>query len=237
MRGPFRRAAAASAAALLATLIGGGGPALAGEVFGAPPDEFDRSAAYIFYSHGFIVEGDDARPKHPRWGVYDFPGVAAALAVDGSVETHVVAYHRPAGTDPRAHARDLAGWARLALEEGVPPHRVSLVGFSRGGFITALAADALGAAGVNVVILAGCTGWVADENGPEIVGRFLSIYETSDAVGSCDALAAKSDRAVPYKEIAISTGEEHGAFYTPAEEWVLPTRDWIARPPRPPKND
>jgi hypothetical protein len=26
----------------------------------------------VIYSHGLIVEGDDPRPVHPEYGVYDF---------------------------------------------------------------------------------------------------------------------------------------------------------------------
>jgi hypothetical protein len=55
----------------------------------------------------------------------------------------------------------------------------------------------------------------------------LSIYETSDEVGSCAKLAARS-HLVSFKEIAISTGRKHGAFFQPLSQWVRPLQAWIA---------
>ena len=53
--------------------------AYTGEVLDRLPIQSDKDSQYIFYSHGRIVEGVDTRPIHPRWGVYDFPAVTAAL--------------------------------------------------------------------------------------------------------------------------------------------------------------
>ena len=39
--------------------------ARAGELYENFPDEIDPHAKYLFYSHGFIVEGDDQKPVHP----------------------------------------------------------------------------------------------------------------------------------------------------------------------------
>ena len=58
-------------------------------------------------------------------------------------------------------------------------------------------------------------------------GHLLSLYETSDAVGSCAGLAARS-RLDSFKEIAVSTGKSHGAFFQPLPVWVGPLREWIA---------
>jgi pimeloyl-ACP methyl ester carboxylesterase len=122
----------------------------------------------------------------------------------------------------------LDGWVRRLLAARVAPGRITLVGFSRGGQITALASSrprlrrhqqprswrrARKATLVQV---------------PPIVlgGHLLSIYETTDVVGSCATLAARSHLA-SFEEVAITTGKKHGAFFQPLPEWLRPLRAWI----------
>ena len=38
---------------------------------------------------------------------------------------------------------------------------------------------------------------------------------------------AEPGRAASFKEIAISTGKKHGAFFQPLPEWIAPLRAWI----------
>ena len=46
-------------------------------------------------------------------------------------------------------------------------------------------------------------------------GNLLSIYETSDELGPCQKLAARS-HLKSFKEVAISTGKKHGALFSAA---------------------
>lgn len=200
------------------------GSAQAGELFTSFPDEIDPGEKYVFYSHGLIVEGTDPRPVHPRYGVYDFPAIKAALA---DSDFNVIAYQRPAGTDPKAYARILAGQVRDLLAAGVDPKNVTILGFSRGGQITAYASNELRKTPVNTIIMAGCLSWVDKEPDIRLSGDALSIYETSDFVGSCRKLADRSPGMLSFEELAISTGKEHGAFFTPRPEWLEPVKSWI----------
>jgi acetyl esterase/lipase len=110
---------------------------------------------------------------------------------------------------------------------GVKPSRITLVGFSRGGQLTAIASGHLAAEGINTAILAICQNGDFDITPPVTLGgNFLSIYETSDMLGSCAKLAARS-RLVSFKEVVISTGKGHGAFFQPRPEWLEPLRAWI----------
>lgn len=188
------------------------------------PDTVEPDGRYVFYSHGFIVEGDNPRPQHPRWGVYDYPAVVKALKDDSYT---LIAHHRPKGIAPSVYAETLAGFVRALIDKGVRPQNISLVGFSRGGALTILASDVLKNTEVNFAILAGCGKLVSQRPDVTLSGRILSVYETSDTVGSCDTLRARSPGIVDYKEIAISTGKEHGAFYLPRDAWVLPVRAWL----------
>jgi hypothetical protein len=58
-------------------------------------------------------------------------------------------------------------------------------------------------------------------------GNLLSIYETTDAVGTCEGLADDSDELKSFAEVAISTGLKHGAFFKPLPDWLQPLRRWI----------
>ena len=46
-------------------------------------------------------------------------------------------------------------------------------------------------------------------------------------VGSCQFMNNQSTNVSSFKEISISTGKEHGAFYKPISEWIKPVKMWL----------
>lgn len=196
---------------------------LAGEIYMDFPEKVDPSQKYVFYSHGYIVEGEDEKPVHPKWGMYDFPLIKEKLSDDSY---QLVARHRPKDTNPVEYAKNLANEVNLLIESGVPPENITLIGFSRGGAITIMASNELKNSQLNFVILAGCASLVKNNPKLELYGRILSIYETSDQVGSCNFMKERSNE-MRFTELAISTGKEHGAFYLPREEWLVPLQQWL----------
>jgi hypothetical protein len=197
------------------------------EILSKPPQKPKPTELYVFYSHGLIVEGENPTPEHDRFGVYDFPAVKKALA---DPKYNVIAYHRPLKTDPFNYAQTLTRQVTTLLDKGVPAQNITLIGFSRGGFITALASNKLANKELNFVIMAACTSRLAKNKSVVIHGNLLSIYETSDDVGSCHHVVSRSPDAISsYQEIAISTGKQHGAFYTPDPTWLMPLKEWIKR--------
>lgn len=199
----------------------------ANSVHEAFPDKVKPQENYVFYSHGFIVEGTNPTPKNERWGIYEFPAVKEALS-DPSY--HLIAYHRPKGTKPFDYAKKLASDVNKLIAQGVDAKNITIVGFSRGAFITSITSHHLADTPVNTVLLAGC-GRILSKKYQEIKinGDFLSIYETTDGAKSCQRLAERSDNITSFEELAISTGEEHGAFYRPYLEWIKPLKNWIKR--------
>lgn len=192
------------------------------------PARIDPSGRYVIYSHNLIGEGDDPRPVSPQFGVYEFQKIKRALFEGGGF--NLIAYQRKKNVEFEIHVKQLETWVRQLLSAGVAPTRITLVGFSRGGQITAYAASRLNSLGINTAILAICSHGDFDVSpDPPIVlgGNFLSIYETSDQYGSCSQLAARSHLKA-FKEVAISTGKAHGAFFEPRPEWIVPLRAWIA---------
>jgi len=199
--------------------------ARAGDIYTAFPETIDAQGKYVFYSHGFIVEGTNPTPKHPRFGTYDFPAIKAALA---GGDFNLIAYHRPAGTNAGEFAGKLAGDVKRLIEGGVAPENITLLGFSRGSMITAMASAKLLMPRLNTILMAICGDWIASRPNLRLAGRVLSVYETSDRFGTCQALADQSPQITSFTEVAISTGKEHGAFFTPSKEWLEPVINWIA---------
>lgn len=197
----------------------------AGGIFGKLPDELSSQSRYVFYSHGYIVEGDNKTPEHPRWGVYDYPQILQELQLP---DTFLISEHRAKNTDPFVHAKKLASQVKTLIDEGVAPENITLVGFSRGGFITAIASNYLKNKDLKFIIQAACTSGLAKRSEIKLFGHIRSIYETSDTVGSCHDVVQRDPQHISsFEEIAISTGKEHGAFYRPIDDWLIPTIKWF----------
>lgn len=195
------------------------------EIYDKLPDTIRASERYVIYSHGRIVEGNDPEPISPQYGQYDFPGIKQALFSAGGF--NLIAFQRPKSSDD-AYANTLKSWVRRLIDAGVKPSRITLIGFSRGGQLTALASNDLASEGINTALLAICEdGDVSHATGLVLGGNLLSIYETSDGPGSCRKLSARS-HLKSFKEIAISTGKKHGAFFQPLPQWIGPLKAWIA---------
>nr|WP_033082049.1 hypothetical protein [Colwellia psychrerythraea] len=197
----------------------------AGDIYDKFPEQINANEKYVFYSHGFIVEGTNPTPKNERWGVYKFPAIKESLSDN---EYNLIAYHRSKGTDPFKHAELLANNVRELIKSGVDANHITIIGFSRGAFITSLTSHYLEETPVNTVLLAGC-GRIVSKKYFDIKmnGDFLSVYETTDGASTCKKLQARSINLKSFEEISISTGKEHGAFYRPIPEWVIPVKDWI----------
>jgi hypothetical protein len=196
------------------------------ELYDRFPDTIHAGERYVIYSHGLIVEGDDPRPISPKYGQYDFPGIKQAVFSGGGF--NLIALQRPKSTDD-SYADTLKSWVRRLVDAGVRPSRITLVGFSRGAQLTALASNDLAAVGINTALLAICEdGEIAQTPGLILGGNLLSIYETSDELGSCAKLAASS-HLKSFEEVSISTGKKHGAFFQPLPQWLRPLKAWIAK--------
>ncbi|WP_240615530.1 alpha/beta hydrolase [Alteromonas facilis] len=189
------------------------------------PEHIKADEKYVFYSHGFIVEGTNPTPRNERWGVYEFPAIKESLSDNAY---NLIAYHRPKGTDPVQHAETLANNVKALISNGVDAKHITIMGFSRGAFITSLTSHYLAETPVNTILLAGCGRIVSEQYSEiKISGALLSVYETSDGAGTCQKLRDRSDNLKSFEEISISTGKEHGAFYRPIPEWVSPVKQWI----------
>jgi pimeloyl-ACP methyl ester carboxylesterase len=190
----------------------------------AATDEISGDQHYVFYLHGQIVQDAGPRPTHPRYGLYDYPLILETLAGHGLT---VISEQRSKGTDPGKYAKTVAKQVRALLDDGVAPQRITVLGFSVGGYIAIKVSSLLPDAGINFVFMASCSDWMSSDTDTRIHGRVLSVYELSDSAYSCQQLASRSPGPSEYRDVAINTGKEHGAFYLPDDRWVLPVVEWI----------
>ena len=188
------------------------------------PSTINANDKFLFYSHGFIVEGTNTNPVHPRWGEYDFPAITTHFL---SSSYHLLARHRPSGIAPKRYAAKLAAEIQQLLDNGVPPQHIAVMGFSRGGALSILATDIVANSDINLIVLAGCAGLISQNPDVALRANVLSIYETSDQVGSCEFVRQRQSVESAFTEHAISTGKEHGAFYQPYDAWTRIVKAWL----------
>ncbi len=196
-----------------------------GDVLTTLPVEIDTDREHLFYLHGAIIETEGRRPTHPEFGVYEYDAILDSLTARGFV---VISEARERGTDGKAYAGTLAAQIDSLLHAGLPPQRISVVGFSKGGGIAVWAASLLQNPDIDFIFLATCVNWIERWPTIELKGRILSIYEASDPVaGSCSELFAKCDVVPEPVELELHVGGGHGAFYQPRKAWLDPVADWI----------
>jgi len=180
---------------------------------------------YLFYLHGRIIEDAGPTPTHPSFGLYDYPAIVTALGSRGAT---VVSEVRPSGTGVEDYARKTIENIERLIAGGVAPGQIVIAGFSKGGGITIQASNLLGRPDVRYVLLAACSDWITSWPELHLSGRVLSIYESSDEIGtSCAALADRGDAVTSFRELEIATGKMHGAFYLPSDVWMKPLLDWV----------
>lgn len=200
-------------------------PVSAQQIATAIPTSPDPTATHVIYLHGRIIEQLGPRPTDPRFGLYDYPAILEALASTGAT---VISSQRSPSTIVNEYAGIVVAQVEELIRRGVASEQIVVVGFSKGGDIAIHVSSFLRRPQVRFVLLGAC--WPRPEE-PQLrlTGRVLSIYETSDSLAgeSCQSLTRHPEKPQSFREIKISTGLSHGAFYTPHKEWVEPVLEWI----------
>lgn len=218
---------------------------IAQEVLPQPPASIDPGKKYLFFLHGLSVEqqGPDAYSREFQ-KVNQSTAVAQSLANLGYT---VLTEARPKGTRVQAYAEKIAHQVEQLLAAGVAPKNIALVGHSKGGYIAIAAATKLANPNIAYAVLAGCTlptvrniggvdaratyeTLVAATQG-QLVGRFLSLYDSTDAwMGTCEELKAANPK-IEMKEMTLQSGLAagmgHSLFYAPENVWLTPLKAWL----------
>jgi hypothetical protein len=199
-------------------------PPASGRVVHDVPDEIRTESNYLFYLHGQIIEDQGVRPVHPDFGVYEYEAVLTSLAQAGFV---VISEARGPRTDGEEYARKVVTQVETLLAAGVPPERISIVGFSKGGGIAVRVSTLLHNERMNFVFMGTCAQRIRNRPVLDLRGRILSIYEASDPIaGPCSEFLSASVIEPELEELRLEVGGGHGAFYRPIREWLDPVIAW-----------
>lgn len=182
------------------------------------------SPQYLIYLHARIVEDAGRLPTDSTFGIYQYDAILDSLQHAGFV---VLSDQRPSKANSDSYALHVAEQVDSLLRLGVPPENISVVGFSKGGWIAILASSQLQNPAVSFVFMGACGPWAFDRPDLHVAGRLLSLYETSDSFGvSCAPMFARRSPGSAAREIALSLGLGHGTFFQPRSAWLVPVTEW-----------
>ncbi len=187
----------------------------------------DKSARYLFYLHGGIVQDEGIHAVSPDWGKYEYEAILDTLRNYGF---NVLSEPRAKGTDDEEYGIFIYRQVDTLLKLGISPEHITVVGASQGASMTIVAAYKLRNSKIKYAVLGLCEPFMIDyyaKYKDSLCGNFLSIYERSDPHGSCDKLFMEQYCKTGYKEIELNMGISHGFIFRPYPEWVHPLIKWI----------
>jgi len=184
-----------------------------------------QAPRYVIYLHAKIVEEEGVRrPTDPAFGVYEYDAILDSLRHAGFV---LLSDQRPSGTDSDSFAIRVAQQVDSLLRLGVSPRAITVMGFSKGGWIAILASSRLHNPAISFVFMGACGPWAFERPDLHVRGRLLSLYETSDSLGvSCAPLFARRSPGSHIRELGLSLGLGHGTFFQPRSAWLGPAIAW-----------
>ncbi len=178
---------------------------------------------YVIYLHGRIVEDQGRRPTSPEFGTYEYDAILDSIRAARFI---VLSNQRPANASSEVYADRVVHQVDSLLALGVAPQSITVMGFSKGGWIAILASSRLNNPAVSYVFMGACGPW-AFEPHIKVTGRILSLYEKSDSLGvSCAPMFEHGKPGAVTREVELNLGLGHGTFFTPRSEWLTPALAW-----------
>lgn len=196
------------------------------------PQSIDLTKKYLFYLHGKIIEDQGIPAIDPDYGKYEYQAILESLSSYGFV---IISEQRAKNTDAIQYAERIAEQVTVLMNAGVPAPNITVVGASKGAWITAYVSYLLQNEALNYVILAICHPDVVEtfkQNQLYLHGNVLSIYDSIDGyAGSCQELFTISEgRGISkHDEMVLNIGTGHGILYQPLDEWITPTIEWAGK--------
>ena len=179
---------------------------------------------YIIYAHAKIVETEGRRPTDPAYGIYEYDAILDTMRQAGF---EVLSDQRGPNANSDSAASRIVHQVDSLLALGVAPENITVVGFSKGGWIAILASSKLQNPRLGFVFMGACGPWSNDAADLHVSGRMLSLIETSDTLGvSCGPMFARKTAGSVSQEMALSLGLGHGTFYQPRAAWLEPALAW-----------
>lgn len=186
----------------------------------------NKEQRYIFFLHNAFVEQNDLNVAHPEYGKAEYNEILDSYRKDNFI---VYSEIRSKNTNAAKYAKKIVKQIKELLKEGIPPHKITVIGTSKGGYIAQYVSTYLANPDVNFVFI-GCFRDTDIEQIPEInfCGNILTIYEESDAFG-VSAIKRKETSKLKinhFKEIELHTNLKHGFLYKASDNWIAPSKKW-----------
>jgi hypothetical protein len=199
------------------------------------PKSVDITKDYLFYIHGRIIEEQGIPAVDPVFGEYEYQAILDRLSSYGFV---VISEQRGKNTDIIEYAKRIQEQVTTLLNAGVPATNITVVGASKGAYITIYVSHFLENQEIKFVIMGICNSEIlADlkQNHIFLYGKVLSIYDSADYqyAGSCEELFTLSEGnkgLSRHDEIVLNIGTGHGILYQPLDEWIKPVILWARSP-------
>lgn len=189
----------------------------------APPAQGQDAPRYMIYLHARIVEDAGRHPTDSTFGVYAYDAILDSLRHRGFV---VLSEQRPPKANSDTFATHVVHQVDSLLGLGVSAQAITVIGFSKGGWIAILASSRLQNPAISFVFMGACGPW-AFQPDLHVAGRLLSLYETSDSLGvSCAPMFAHRSPGSSIREIPLSLDLGHGTFFQPRSAWLAPATAW-----------
>lgn len=186
----------------------------------------NKNQPYIFFLHNAFVEQNDLSVAHPEYGKAEYNEILASYRKDNFI---VYSEIRKKNTNAAKYAEKIVKQIKKLLKDGVPAHKITVIGTSKGGYIAQYVSTYLANPDVNYVFI-GCFRDIDIEQAPEInyCGNILMIYEASDVLG-VDATKRKETSKLKinhFKQIELHTNLKHGFLYKASDLWIAPSKKW-----------
>ncbi|MEK7724618.1 MAG: hypothetical protein AAB336_09745, partial [Acidobacteriota bacterium] len=154
----------------------------------AVPEKIDKSRKYLIYLHGGIVQDLGADAVSEDFGKYEYYKILETFKERGF---NIISEVRLKGTEITPYSEKLSEQIRLLQKRGVKDKNIVVVGASLGAYMTIEAADKLKLKKVKYVLIGLCSEYAVkryEKYKGNLLGNFLSIYETSDQKGTCQTI-------------------------------------------------
>jgi hypothetical protein len=199
------------------------------------PKSVDTKKHYLFYIHGRIIEEQGIPAVDPVFGEYEYQAILERLSSYGFV---VISEQRVKNTDFIEYTNRIQEQVTTLLDAGVPATNITVVGASKGAYITIYVSHFLENQEIKFVIMGICNSEILTDlkqNHIFLYGKVLSIYDSADYQygGSCEELFTLSEGNGGFSrhdEIVLNIGTGHGILYKPLDEWITPVIQWARNP-------
>jgi len=179
---------------------------------------------YLFFLHNMWLELYGTEGVHPEYGKAEYHEIVDKFKKEGFV---VISELRPKGTNGNVYAVKVAKQVDSLLKKGVPASHITVVGTSKGAYITMFVSGIMKNTAINYVLVGVCTDDEVRDDSVHLYGNILSVYEKSDIYHSCQKVRVKPGNNITvFKEIELHTGLKHGFLYKAMDEWIKPASAW-----------